>query len=100
MPASGQRRQLSFAVLEGGHHGGGGHGGQDRGPCMRVYEVPKEGVAALQPNLDAAQRRARPERLTDRVGLRREALTRDPHELEFAGAYFHQRASHDSTDGT
>ena len=84
MPASGQRRQLSFAVLEGGHHGGGGHGGQDRGPCMRVYEIPEEGVAAL----------------TDQVGLRREALTRHPRELEFADAYFRQRASHDSTDGT
>ena len=51
---------------------------------MRVYEVPEEGVAAL----------------TDQVGLRREALTRHPRELEFADAYFRQRASHDSTDGT
>ncbi len=50
-------------------------------PRMRVYEILEEGLAALQPDLDAAQRRARLERLTDQVGLRREALTRYPHEF-------------------
>ena len=50
-------------------------------PRMRVYEILEEGLAALQPDLDAAQRRARLERLTDQVGLRREALMRYPHEF-------------------
>ena len=50
-------------------------------PRMRVYEILEEGLAALQPDLDATQRRARLERLTDQVGLRREALTRYPHEF-------------------
>jgi len=50
-------------------------------PRMRVYEILEEGLAALQPDLDANQRRARLERLTDQVGLRREALTRYPHEF-------------------
>ena len=50
-------------------------------PRMRVYEILEEGLAALQPDLDASQRRARLERLTDQVGLRREALGRYPHEF-------------------
>ena len=36
---------------------------------------------ALHPDLDAAARRARIERLTDQVGLRRDALERFPHEF-------------------
>ncbi len=50
-------------------------------PRMRVYDILEEGLAALQPDLDATQRRARLERLTDQVGLRREALMRYPHEF-------------------
>ena len=50
-------------------------------PRMRVYEVLEEGLLALQPDLDAAGRRARIERLADQVGLRREALDRYPHEF-------------------
>jgi peptide/nickel transport system ATP-binding protein len=50
-------------------------------PRMRVYEILEEGLAALQPDLDATQRRARLERLTDQVGLRRDALMRYPHEF-------------------
>ena len=50
-------------------------------PRMRVYEILEEGLAALQPDLDANERRSRLERLTDQVGLRRDALTRYPHEF-------------------
>ena len=50
-------------------------------PRMRVAEILDEGLAALQPDLDANTRRARIERLTDQVGLRREALYRYPHEF-------------------
>ncbi|MDP3222990.1 MAG: ATP-binding cassette domain-containing protein, partial [Rubrivivax sp.] len=50
-------------------------------PRMRVHDILEEGLAALQPDLDAKQRRARLERLTDQVGLRREALQRYPHEF-------------------
>jgi peptide/nickel transport system ATP-binding protein len=50
-------------------------------PRMRVYDILEEGLAALQPDLDAAERRARLERLTDQVGLRRDALQRYPHEF-------------------
>jgi len=50
-------------------------------PRMRVYDILEEGLAALQPDLDAAQRRARIERLTEQVGLRRDALDRWPHEF-------------------
>ena len=48
------------------------------GSNARILE---EDLAALQPDLDARQRRARLERLTDHVGLRREALVRYPHEF-------------------
>ena len=50
-------------------------------PRMRVYDILEEGLAALQPDLDATQRRARLERLTDQVGLRRDELQRYPHEF-------------------
>jgi peptide/nickel transport system ATP-binding protein len=50
-------------------------------PRMRVFDILEEGLAALQPELDAGQRRLRLERLTDQVGLRREALARYPHEF-------------------
>ncbi len=50
-------------------------------PRMRVAEILDEGLAALQPDLDANERRARIERLTDQVGLRRDALARYPHEF-------------------
>ena len=50
-------------------------------PRMRVFEVLEEGMVALLPDLNAAQRRDRIERLAERVGLRREALERFPHEF-------------------
>ena len=50
-------------------------------PRMRVAEILDEGLAALQPDLDAATRRGRIEAMTERVGLRRDALGRHPHEF-------------------
>jgi len=50
-------------------------------PRMRVLDILEEGLMALQPELDGAARRERIERLTDQVGLRREALERWPHEF-------------------
>jgi peptide/nickel transport system ATP-binding protein len=50
-------------------------------PRMRVLEVLEEGLVALRPDLDAAARRARLERLVDQVGLRADALARFPHEF-------------------
>ncbi|MBZ8138673.1 ABC transporter ATP-binding protein [Rubrivivax gelatinosus] len=50
-------------------------------PRMRVVDLLEEGLTALHPELDAATRRARVERLTDQVGLRRDALARYPHEF-------------------
>ncbi|MDP1691449.1 MAG: dipeptide ABC transporter ATP-binding protein [Burkholderiaceae bacterium] len=50
-------------------------------PRMRVFDILEEGLVALLPELDAAERRARIERLTDQVGLRRDALLRWPHEF-------------------
>ena len=50
-------------------------------PRMRVFDILEEGLQALLPELDATQRRARIERLTDQVGLRRDALERWPHEF-------------------
>ncbi|EGJ10708.1 ATPase component ABC-type dipeptide/oligopeptide/nickel transport system [Rubrivivax benzoatilyticus JA2 = ATCC BAA-35] len=50
-------------------------------PRMRVADLLEEGLMALHPDLDAATRRARIERLTDQVGLRRDALERYPHEF-------------------
>jgi peptide/nickel transport system ATP-binding protein len=48
-------------------------------PRMRVNEILDEGLAALQPDLTATDRHARIERLTDQVGLRRDAPGRYPH---------------------
>jgi peptide/nickel transport system ATP-binding protein len=50
-------------------------------PRMRVFEVLEEGLITLRPELTAAARRARIEALVDRVGLRRDALGRWPHEF-------------------
>jgi peptide/nickel transport system ATP-binding protein len=50
-------------------------------PRMRVAEILDEGLAALQPDLEAGERQRRIERLTDQVGLRRDALGRYPHEF-------------------
>ncbi len=50
-------------------------------PRMRVFDILEEGLAALQGDLDATERRSRIERLTDQVGLRRDALGRYPHEF-------------------
>jgi peptide/nickel transport system ATP-binding protein len=50
-------------------------------PRMRVFDLLEEGLVALQPQIDAAARRERIERLTDQVGLRRDALGRYPHEF-------------------
>ncbi|MDH4052350.1 MAG: dipeptide ABC transporter ATP-binding protein, partial [Rubrivivax sp.] len=50
-------------------------------PRMRVFELLEEGLAALQPTLTAADRRQRIESLCERVGLRRDALERYPHEF-------------------
>jgi peptide/nickel transport system ATP-binding protein len=50
-------------------------------PRMRVSDILDEGLAALQPDLTASDRLARIQRLTDQVGLRRDALGRYPHEF-------------------
>ncbi len=50
-------------------------------PRMRVFDILEEGLVALLPDIGAEQRRARIERLTDQVGLRRDALNRWPHEF-------------------
>ena len=50
-------------------------------PRMRVFELLEEGLQALRPDMDANARRTRIEKLTDQVGLRREALGRYPHEF-------------------
>ncbi len=50
-------------------------------PRMRVLEILDEGLAALHPAMERAERHARLERLTEQVGLRREALGRFPHEF-------------------
>ena len=50
-------------------------------PRMRVAEILDEGLAALQPQTTVDERRSRIERITDQVGLRREALQRFPHEF-------------------
>ena len=50
-------------------------------PRMRVFELLEEGLLTLRPELDATARRTRLESLVDRVGLRREALQRHPHEF-------------------
>jgi peptide/nickel transport system ATP-binding protein len=50
-------------------------------PRMRVFELLEEGLQALHPQMDAAARRKRIEDLSERVGLRRDALERFPHEF-------------------
>ncbi|MBP6903109.1 MAG: ABC transporter ATP-binding protein, partial [Burkholderiaceae bacterium] len=50
-------------------------------PRMRVQEILEEGIAALQPETGAEQRRARVLAIAEQVGLRREALARWPHEF-------------------
>ena len=50
-------------------------------PRLRVAEILEEGIAALRPEIDAAARRARVAQLLDKVGLRRDALARYPHEF-------------------
>ena len=50
-------------------------------PRMRVAEILDEGLAALQPDLTAGDRRARIARLIDQVGLRSDSLGRYPHEF-------------------
>jgi len=50
-------------------------------PRMRVFDVLEEGLLALRPEMSAEQRRSELETLVDRVGLRRDALQRYPHEF-------------------
>ncbi len=50
-------------------------------PRLRIYQTLEEGLITLRPELDAAARRARIEALVERVGLRRDALERWPHEF-------------------
>ena len=50
-------------------------------PRLRVAEILDEGLAALHPGMEAGARRIRIERLTEQVGLRRDALGRYPHEF-------------------
>jgi peptide/nickel transport system ATP-binding protein len=50
-------------------------------PRLRVAQVLEEGLVALCPELDAPARAARVAELADRVGLRRDALARFPHEF-------------------
>jgi peptide/nickel transport system ATP-binding protein len=50
-------------------------------PRLRVFELLEEGLQALHPQMDAAARRERIEDLSERVGLRRDALERFPHEF-------------------
>jgi peptide/nickel transport system ATP-binding protein len=50
-------------------------------PRLRVAELLQEGLLSLLPEMDAGARRERVERLTDQVGLRRDALDRYPHEF-------------------
>jgi peptide/nickel transport system ATP-binding protein len=50
-------------------------------PRMRVSELLQEGLVALCPALDAAQRQARITTLCEQVGLRPDALARYPHEF-------------------
>jgi peptide/nickel transport system ATP-binding protein len=50
-------------------------------PRMRVSEILEEGIASLRPEVDAVSRRKRVAELLDRVGLRRDAIDRYPHEF-------------------
>jgi peptide/nickel transport system ATP-binding protein len=50
-------------------------------PRMRVAEILEEGLIALRPGIDSAQRRARVEALLQKVGLRADSIDRYPHEF-------------------
>jgi len=50
-------------------------------PRMRVNEILEEGVASLRPDVTPAGRTERVAALLERVGLRRDVLTRYPHEF-------------------
>jgi peptide/nickel transport system ATP-binding protein len=50
-------------------------------PRMRVNEILEEGVSSLCPEIAPAQRSERVTKLLERVGLRRDVLTRYPHEF-------------------
>ena len=50
-------------------------------PRMRVNEILEEGVASLRPDVTPAERTERVAVLLEKVGLRRDALTRYPHEF-------------------
>ncbi len=50
-------------------------------PRMRVAEIMEEGVASLRPEIAPAERQRRVAELLDKVGLRRDALARYPHEF-------------------
>jgi peptide/nickel transport system ATP-binding protein len=50
-------------------------------PRMRVLQILEEGLASLRPELGESARRERIETITERVGLRRDALERYPHEF-------------------
>ncbi len=50
-------------------------------PRMRVNEILEEGVASLRPDIAPAKRTERVAALLERVGLRRDVLTRYPHEF-------------------
>jgi peptide/nickel transport system ATP-binding protein len=50
-------------------------------PRMRVNEILEEGVASLRPDIARAERAERVASLLERVGLRRDALGRYPHEF-------------------
>ena len=50
-------------------------------PRMRVSEILEEGVASLRPDVSPAERGERVAALLEKVGLRRDALTRYPHEF-------------------
>ena len=49
-------------------------------PRMRVNEILEEGVASLRPDVSPAERAERVAALLEKVGLRRDALTRYPHD--------------------
>ena len=50
-------------------------------PRMRVQEILEEGILSLRPEVGAAERAERVRSMVDRVGLRRDALARYPHEF-------------------
>ncbi|HJW50408.1 MAG TPA: ABC transporter ATP-binding protein [Burkholderiaceae bacterium] len=50
-------------------------------PRMRVQEILEEGILSLRPEVGAAERVERVRGMVDRVGLRRDALARYPHEF-------------------